>query len=37
MNKEQNHSLQREKEIFKNVMIAIFYVVFTLLVIAVIF
>lgn len=37
MNKEQESRFEREKEIFKNVMIAIFYVVFTLLVIAVIF
>lgn len=37
MNKEQKSGFEREKEIFKNVMIAIFYVVFTLLVIAVIF
>lgn len=37
MNKEEKNRFEREKEIFKNVMIAIFYVVFTLLVIAVIF
>lgn len=37
MNKEQENEFERAKEIFKNVMIAIFYVVFTLLVIAVIF
>lgn len=37
MNKEQKSCFERQKEIFKNVMIAIFYVVFTLLVIAVIF
>lgn len=37
MNKEQKNRFEREKEIFENVMIAIFYVVFTLLVIAVIF
>lgn len=37
MNKEQESRFEREKEILKNVMIAIFYVVFTLLVIAVIF
>lgn len=37
MNREEKSRFELEKEIFKNVMIAIFYVVFTLLVIAVIF
>lgn len=37
MNKQDVSRIEREKEIFKNVMIAFFYVVFTLLVIAVIF
>lgn len=37
MNKEQKEVLKRAKEVFKNVVIAIFFVVFTFLCIAVVF
>lgn len=37
MNKEQKEVLKRAKEVFKNVVITIFFIVFTFLCIAVVF